>query len=234
MKKILLLLVMVFAVVEVTDAQMMNQVNYSKLRVNSGLSVDDDIAYMKKRRKKRRKSSRGRGSNEQNVIKLNPFGIIWGNLLFYERALSDNISVQLGVGFYSRKTDAVFFGIGTEYKYSGFNLTPSVRYYFMGEAPRGFYGTLAINYLNRTEKVTSVGGTDDQTFKNKITGIGGAIGVGYQWIWNGGFSLDINAGAGYSSYNYKYDDGYEESGFTGGLDFSGFLPAFAIAVGYAF
>lgn len=234
MKRVILLLILVFAFTEFTDAQMMNPVKYQDLRVNSGFSIDDDMDYMKKRRRKKRRSSRGRGNDAQNLIKLNPFGFIWGNILFYERAVSDNISVQLGLGYYSRKTDATAFFGGTEYKYSGINVSPSVRYYFMGEAPRGFYGGLALNYLNRTEKVTyndGLGTTEE--YKNKITGIGGVIALGYQWIW-GSFSLDLNGGAGYSSYSYKYDSGYEEAGLTGGLSFSGFLPAFGVAAGFAF
>ncbi len=236
MKKVFLLLIFVFLFAEFTDAQMMNQARYSPLKINSGFTVDDDIDYMKKRRRKRRKSSsRGRGNDAQNVIKFNPLGLIWGNIIFYERVLSENMSVALGVGYYSRKTEATgTFGttvFGQVYKYTGFNLTPSFRYYFMGEAPRGFYGQASFNYLNRTEKITIVG--EDGELKNKITGIGGGLVFGYQWLWDP-ITLDLNGGIGYTSYKYKYDPDYIEGFLTGGMSFSGVLPAFGISIGYAF
>lgn len=234
MKKLILMLIVVFVFAEFTDAQMMNPVRYQSLKVNSGFSVDDDIDYMKKRRKKRKKSSRGRGSDEQNVIKLNPLGFFWGNILFYERALNDNFTVQLGLGYYSNKTESLSFFGGVEYKYSGINISPSARYYFMGEAPKGFYASAGLNYLNRTEKVTYDDGLGTTTeYKNKISGFGGGLSLGYQWIWSG-FSLDLSGGAVYTSYSYKYDPDYESAGLVGGLSFSGILPAFLLAVGYAF
>ena len=53
MKKLILLFILVFVFSEYTDAQLMNQVRYSTLKVNSGFSVDDDVDYMKKRRRKK-------------------------------------------------------------------------------------------------------------------------------------------------------------------------------------
>lgn len=233
MKKVALLLTLIFLFSGITDAQMMYQPKTSNLSSISGFTVDDDIDYMKKRRKKRRKSSR-RGSDVQNVIKLNPLGFIWGNLLFYERVLSENITVQLGLGYYGNKTEAVFFGMGTEYKYTGINVSPSVRYYFQGEAPMGFYGGAGLNYLNRNEKVTYFQtGLDDEVYNNKITGFGGGLVFGYQWLF-GSITLDLNGGAAYTSYNYKYDPDYAASGVTGGIAFSGILPAFGASVGFAF
>jgi len=233
MKKLALILIIVFVFAEFTDAQMMNQTRNSSLKVNSGFTVDEDIDYMKKRRRrKRRKSSRGRGSDKQNVIKLNPFGFIAGNILFYERTLGDNFSVQLGLGYYSRKLETVsMFGDGDVYKYSGLNISPSARYYFSGEAPRGFYGAAGINMRFITEKITVVG--MDGEINNKITQIGGGIGVGYQFLWDA-VSLDLGAGGVFTSTSYKYDENYDEAFFAGGQSFSGFLPSFLVAIGYAF
>ena len=232
MKKLILLFILVFVFSEYTDAQMMNQARYSSLKVNSGFNVDDDIAYMKKRRKKKRRSSRGRGNEKQNIVKLNPFGFFWGNLLFYERTFGDNFSGQLGLGYYSHKIETVsVFGDGDVYKYSGLNISPSARYYFMGEAPRGFYGSAGMNFRFITEKITVIGVSGE--IKNKITQIGGGIGLGYQFIWDA-FSLDLGGGAVFTSTSYKYDPNYDGTFFSAGVAFGGILPSFLVAAGYAF
>lgn len=62
----------------------------------------------------------------KNVLKINvlsPFILSFAPA--YERAITDNMSVQLGT-FY---TGASIFGI----KYRGFGITPELRYYFAGQ-----------------------------------------------------------------------------------------------------
>ena len=70
----------------------------------------------------------------QNAIKLNPLSLIFatGNVA-YERAVSENSSIQLGV-FYS--------GVGISgLKYTGLGVTPEYRIYFAGnrQALNGVY-----------------------------------------------------------------------------------------------
>lgn len=70
----------------------------------------------------------------QNAIKLNPLSLIFatGNVA-YERAVSENSSIQLGV-FYS--------GVSiSDLKYTGLGITPEYRFYFAGnrQALNGVY-----------------------------------------------------------------------------------------------
>ena len=52
---------------------------------------------------------------------------------------------------------------------------------------------------------------------------------GYQWVWNSGFSLDLNLGLAYNSFSYD-----DESGNFSTLKGSGILPNLGFGLGYAF
>jgi hypothetical protein len=65
--------------------------------------------------------------------------------------------------------------------------------------------------------------------KNEFNSFGVGLNAGYQFVDNGGFILDINAGCNYFSFKYK-DNGI----FTDSLKTNTMLPSFGIALGYSF
>ncbi len=191
---------------------------------DSKVFISDEEDDMTRRR---RRSRRG-GGDYNNSLKMNPLSMIFGVFgVQYERKISDNISLGLTTGLYSRST-----GIAgaMEYKYSGFSFGPECRYYF-DEAIEGWYGSAFFTLTMINEKMSFTGSED---MNNKITVYGGGVVAGHQWIW-GGFTLDVFGGVGYTDMSYTYDDDFTEGTvLEGGLSFSGVLPSIGTSIGYSF
>ncbi|WP_018676487.1 DUF3575 domain-containing protein [Riemerella columbina] len=157
---------------------------------------------------------------QQNSVKVNPFALLGGtDMVTYERAISGNSSVGLGGGIGG-------FKIG-DVKYSNAGGTIFYRYYF-NEALKGWYGMGSVAYSGGTVKYTD--GFNNKEEKQNFSSFGGGVKAGYQWLWNSGFTLDLNAGLGYSSFNYDSN----ESSNNIALKASGVLPMFGVALGYSF
>ena len=158
---------------------------------------------------------------QQNAIKINPLSLIFatGNVS-YEKAVSSNQSVQLGV-FYSG------FSL-SGLKYSGFGVTPEYRFYFAGkkEALNGVYAAPFHRYqsYNLTDK-----DTDDKT---KFSSFGGGATIGWQKMWNSGFVLDIFAGPAFNAGKFKSDADEDEFDLTFGMN--GFGLRTGITLGFGF
>lgn len=156
-------------------------------------------------------------SDSKNVIKANTLSLIFGvGSIFYERELSDNLSGQLGAAYLSYKFD--------ETKFSGFILTPEVRFYIKKNAIDGFY----IAPYGRFQNFKLESGADDATYTN----IGGGLLFGRQWIFKKGFVIDFFFGGHYGSGNLKVDSGTEDSFSTS--TFEGIRPRLGLALGFAF
>ena len=189
----------------------------------------------KRRKYKGRSGGRGRGSSGPgNVIKVNPLGLIFGNVpIFYERRITDNMSGVLGVSMLMGSVES----IGIEYKYSGFGISPELRFYFAGEAPRGFFAALGgtANFYTETVNFTDPFGIDPpEEYINQLTAFGGGVIAGYQWIIGDVFVIDLFGGANYLSVSYTYDEDFAEGLFTGGLSFEGVMPRLGASIGLAF
>ena len=156
-----------------------------------------------------------------NAIKLNPLSLILatGNVS-YERAISENTSLQLGA-FYSS------FSL-SDLKYSGYGITPEFRLYFAGarEALNGVYVAPFVRYQSFSLADKS---TDDKT---SFTTIGGGALIGWQKMWESGFVLDLFAGPNYSSANFKNENDQDEFDIKGGL--SGFGVRTGLTIGFGF
>lgn len=194
------------------------------------LISDEDNDVAKKRRKKGR-GRRGGGGDFSNSIKTNPLSMIFGYFgAMYERKIGDNMSLGLTLGLYSRSTGIT----GAEYSYSGFTINPEFRYYFE-EAIEGWYVAPYITFTSISQKfvgsesifdpITMEYTTIPTESKSTISVYGGGVVGGRQWIWSG-FTLDVYAGIGYT--------GMSGDAASGGLSFSGILPAFGTAIGYSF
>jgi hypothetical protein len=155
----------------------------------------------------------------KNLIKINLLSpLVRTGSFFFERAMTDEISLQLGF-FYTGAS------IG-ETKFRGFGLTPELRYYLSEKypAPRGVFIAPFARYQNFTL-------TDDLDNEGTYSSFGGGLLVGTQTMFKNKISLDVWAGPAYSSGKTKVTDG--EDTFDLG-SFDGFGVRFGVTVGFGF
>lgn len=94
---------------------------------------------------------------------------------------------------------------------------------------KGWYGHCGVSYSGGKVKQDAIYFDGEKLTSDDIKygSFGFQVKAGYQWVWNSGFTLDLNAGLGYSSFNYDGGDAL-------GLKASGVLPAIGVALGYSF
>ena len=154
----------------------------------------------------------------KNVIKINPVGLLFGSAnVAYERAFSEKSSFVIAPTFGS-------FTLG-DFKYSSLGISAEYRQYLSSEkpAPLGMYVSPGIGYTSGKLKNNS--GDEAKFGAFVIKGV-----FGRQWIWDSGFTIDLNGGIQYLNYSYSNNSG---AAFAG-LKASGVLPALGFSVGYAF
>lgn len=150
---------------------------------------------------------------QENSIKVNPLAFFGGSdLVSYERKLTDNITGLIGAGYASYSLLSL--------KYTSFGSELQGRYYFK-EALQGFYGGAQAG-LN--------GGKVDDGMGSFVSYTGIRLGgkVGYQWLWNSGFTLDLNLGYAYNTFSY----GANNNAIS--LAGSGTMPNLGFGLGYSF
>lgn len=144
------------------------------------------------------------------AIKIGPFGFLFGSYnATYEHQLKDKSSFVVGARYSG--------GVPGLDDFTAFGLNAQYRIYFK-QAIESVY--LAPN-LSFASNISSI--IDDSSFSNISPGVN----LGWQWIWDGGFVLDLGIGA-------RYRLGLGESDPTGLGDFDGVRPNFQIQIGYAF
>ncbi|GAB4410508.1 MAG: hypothetical protein OHK0039_14990 [Bacteroidia bacterium] len=154
-------------------------------------------------------------AQQQNVLKVAPLRLLTKNVnLAYERALGDKHSIELNVNGYLRRspqgvlqtvidqyatdTDSVTLG---DFGLSGYTLTTAYRYYVSGEAPRGFFLTPFVRFINygtTWEMLYQGDGNKDFEVDGNLRfrGLGGGLGLGFQFISKGGFTIEWHGGLG--------------------------------------
>ena len=150
---------------------------------------------------------------QSQVIKTNPLGLAFGNFnVSYERTLNESSSINVFANYFFGLAglDVQAFGVGAGW-----------RYYFTHAKkpiPAGFYvqPQVGLSFGNVTDDF-------DEDFGYSTIGIGAEL--GYQWVWDSGFVLDLGIGPNYLIYN---GDGADT------FDGNGILPTGTLAVGYAF
>jgi hypothetical protein len=166
-------------------------------------------------------SLKAQDNGAQNAIKLNPLSLIFatGNIA-YERAVSENSSVQLGI-FYS--------GVSISgLKYTGLGITPEYRFYVAGnkQALNGVYVGPFVRYQSFSLK------DKDSDSEAKFTSFGGGAVIGWEKTWSSGFVLDLFAGPSYNSGKVKDKSGSGDFDVAGSID--GFGLRTGITIGFAF
>jgi len=150
-------------------------------------------------------------SAQKSVVKTNPIGLAFGNLnAKYETALNSKTSILVGANYFYK-----LFGVSV----NSFGLDGEYRFFFTNKkknVPEGFYigPSVGVNFINQK----------DIDYSATSLGIGATL--GYQWIWDSGFVLDLGLGPQYTTV-------LSESG-TSTTSFSGVLPRLSFAIGYAF
>lgn len=150
------------------------------------------------------------------IIKTNPLGAFIGQYQFaYEHTLSNHFSVQLSLGYIDGGSESGSSSFDDKsYSYSvessGFIAIPEVRYYFKESAPKGWYIAALARYRHKKKDLKdNSNGTDgidqDLSRTKTIKAIGGGGVVGYQWITNSGFTIDLFSGLTFKDRSTTYD-----------------------------
>lgn len=150
---------------------------------------------------------------QTQVIKTNPLGLAFGNFnVTYERVMNEKSSINIfGNYFYGfAGLDVAAFGVGAGYRFFFTHKKKPV--------PAGFYVQPQVGF-----SFGSVTDDFDDDYSYSTIGIGAEI--GYQWVWDSGFVLDLGIGPQYTIYS-----GDGDSVFDG----NGVLPSATLAIGYAF
>jgi len=161
-------------------------------------------------------------SAQKGAVKVNPLGLLFGNLnAGYEHVLSDKSSIEGGISYssfdasFNGDADAKFTGIGAYVMYRAYLGKSKV-------APRGIYLAPRIGYNSTSSTVDDV--------KGSVSLFSAGALFGHQWVWpkdgDSGFLLDLALGAAY--YNASADENISNIGLDG------IGPAFRLAIGYAF
>jgi len=158
----------------------------------------------------------------QNVIKVNPLGILFGSAnIAFERAISEKSSVVIAPSFGGFKLGGMKYsnvGIGAEYRY----------YLGQSTAPAKLYVSPGVGFSSGKVKYEWDVFGEEGNDKIKFTSLNAKAVIGHQWIWDSGFTLDLNGGVSY--WKFKYKDDEDAMGLKG----NGILPALGLSIGYAF
>jgi len=153
-------------------------------------------------------------SAQEQVIKINPLATLGGlDLVSYERAIGDQTSIVISGSIGG-------FKVGTT-KYNSYGAGLQYRYYF-DETLNGFYGAGVAGF--KSGKITDES-TDDLKYTNMLFGVK----VGKQWLFDSGFTIDLNIGMNYRSFKYDSDN----TVYTDTLKGNGAIPSFGVGFGYA-
>jgi len=160
-------------------------------------------------------------AQQKNSLKVNPVSILVGggsDLVSYERAMSEHSSLGISAGYGEFKIDS--------YKYNYFGGNTFYRYYTK-EVLHGLYFSGMIGIGGGKTKYRN----ENKNMKDTYSALelGGLI--GYQWLFDSGFTIDISGGASYMFFNYKEDHKMLK---PNDAKVSGFLPSLGLGIGYSF
>lgn len=149
---------------------------------------------------------------QSNVIKTNPLGLAFGNFnATYERVFGTTSSLLL-------KGQYMYKLLGTNVNLAGAGI--GYRYYFTHAkkpVPAGFY-------INPFASIAFGSVTNDLDEKYSASYMGFGAELGYQWVWDSGFVLDLGIGP---MYTIAKGESSED-------ELKGIIPSATLAIGYAF
>lgn len=157
----------------------------------------------------------------KSVVKANPLGLLFGTAnVAYERALNEKNSFVIAPTFGGFK----FGGV----KYSSLGLGAEYRFYLSKSQtiPEGFYAGPGASF---TSGKVSFEDEENEKEKIKFSSFGVRAMAGHQWIFNSGFTIDLNGGLGWQKFGYK-----DNNESFQGLKANGVFPSLGFSLGYAF
>jgi hypothetical protein len=170
--------------------------------------------------------------NKKNVITMSLSNLcIITPTLYYERAIGEKTSLQLG---------AFYTGIKiSDSKFSGLGVIPEFRFYpGTYGAPRGFYFAPFFKYRNFNISKTINDLAESRDAKVTISGIGGGLIIGGQLYVVDVVVLDVFVGPSITSWNANFKQNATEDDFGSitGVKFegTGVGVRFGISLGFGF
>ena len=160
-------------------------------------------------------------TNKNDAVSVNPlsliFGLISGN---YEHKLKPDASITGAVNYWSLSF--------ADYSWTAIGVGAGYRMYFKPVAPDGWYWEPRVDLESVSEKVdyTALGygsATGSAFF------FGPGVMIGRQWVWEGGFLIDLAIGASYTIGSLDVSVGP----YTQSVSLSGFGPSGKFSLGYA-
>ncbi len=152
----------------------------------------------------------------KQVLTVNPLGLLFGAYaLNYESATGAGQSYVISGTYISLKVE--------DWTLSGLGVAGGLRLYPGGAAPRGFYYGPVLSAASMSATYSDP--TDAQEYTGRGTVFSAAAILGYQWISNGGFAIDLNANLGYGF-------GQVTAG-TYAAPVVGVVASMGLAIGYA-
>ncbi|MFD2514771.1 DUF3575 domain-containing protein [Pontibacter locisalis] len=171
--------------------------------------------------------SAGTTQAQSSLIKVNVLSpVVRTGSVFYEHAIADDKSLQLGVFYTNFKAD--------DTRFSGYGITPEFRKYLSKskQAPAGFYLAPFLRYQSFKIKADMSEGGTSMEAKGSLNTFGGGLTIGNQWIFGEHFVVDAFFGPSYNAGKVKVESGDEDSIDAG--SFSGFGIRTGLAFGLKF
>lgn len=167
----------------------------------------------------------GYGTTTAQAIKLNPFALLGGSdLISFEMPIGERYSIQLGGGYGGFK-----FG---SFKYSSYGAGVQFRLYFK-DLMDGWYLAPDVSWNGGTVKVSDPLDANSESSIN-YNGFGGGARIGRQWLFDSGFLIDLNLGAGYATRKYSFSDIDQENQYESVLKGNGVSILGSLGIGYSF
>ncbi len=145
--------------------------------------------------------------NKKNVVTLSLSNlVIITPTLYYERAIGEKTSLQLGAYYTALERNDV--------KFAGLGVIPEFRFYPGSYgAPRGFYFAPFAKYQNYSLSTTVDNLAVSYDAKATLSGIGGGVIIGGQVYVADVVVLDVFIGPSFTSWSTKYKDNSTEDDF---------------------
>jgi hypothetical protein len=156
---------------------------------------------------------------QKTVVKANMLSpLVRTGSFFVEQQLNDNSSLQLGLLYTGKTWD--------DTKIRGWGITPEYRFYLSDSpAPEGFFVAPYARYLHFNLE-------NDANDEAKMSGLGGGLIIGQQYIFKKRVSFEWFFGPAYTNIDLDVESGIEDDFDTGSWD--GFTLRAGITLGIAF
>jgi hypothetical protein len=161
----------------------------------------------------------GRVTKFENTVSVNPLGLAFGSFnANWEHKMGPSHALDVAASFFTYSSGYV--------KTSGFGVGAGYKMWFNPVAFDGWYWEPRLDVGTFSEKVDILGSTGSAS----AIGFSPAVVIGREWVWEGGFLIDLAVGLQYYILNLNVDI----AGVSYGGGFSGILPTGKFSLGYAF